>query len=108
MTRLLERLKASWRKWRSIERQPLRAGALSADAPITSASENLLGRGDFACALARILYRHRGSESLVIALRGEWGSGKTSIKNLAIEALIPPGETKMQVVTFNPWQWGTD
>lgn len=108
MTRLLKRLKTIWRKWLSTEPRPLREGAFSADAPITSASEDLLGRGDFARALARVLYRHRGSESLIVALRGEWGSGKTSIKNLAVEGLTPPGETKMQVVTFNPWQWGTD
>ncbi|GLR89822.1 NTPase [Bradyrhizobium iriomotense] len=44
----------------------------------------------------------------MVALRGEWGSGKTSIKNRVVEVLSPPGETKMQVVTFNPWQWGTD
>nr|WP_245286497.1 P-loop NTPase fold protein [Bradyrhizobium sp. ARR65] len=106
--RLIEGLKTAWRNWWCTEVQSLREGAFSADAPITSASEDLLGRGDFARALARVLYRHRGSESLVVALRGEWGSGKTSIKNLVVEALTPPGSTKMQVVTFNPWQWGTD
>lgn len=108
MIRLIEDLKAVWRKWWSTELQPLREGAFSADAPITSASADLLGRGDFARALAHVLYHHRGSESLVVALRGEWGSGKTSIKNLVVEALTPPGETKMKVVTFNPWQWGSD
>lgn len=108
MMRLIEALKAAWRNWGRLEPQTFRDGAFSADAPITSSSEDLLGRGDFARALAHVLYRHRGSESLVVALRGEWGSGKTSIKNLVVEALSPAGETKMQVVTFNPWQWGTD
>jgi predicted KAP-like P-loop ATPase len=45
---------------------------------------------------------------LVVALRGDWGSGKTSIKNLVVEALTPPDATPMKVVTFNPWQWGSD
>ncbi|MGJ5134349.1 MULTISPECIES: KAP family P-loop NTPase fold protein [unclassified Bradyrhizobium] len=104
----IEGLKTAWRNRWGSEVQSLREGAFSADAPITTASEDLLGRGDFARALARVLYSHRGSESLVVALRGEWGSGKTSIKNLVVEALTPIGEAKMQVVTFNPWQWGTD
>lgn len=41
-------------------------------------------------------------------MRGEWGSGKTSIKNLVVEVLSAPGQTEMRVVTFNPWHWGAD
>jgi len=85
-----------------------REGAFAADLPIHSATEDLLNRGAFAHALAAVLYRHRGIDSLVVALRGDWGSGKTSIKNLVVEALTPPNATPMKVVTFNPWQWGSD
>jgi hypothetical protein len=84
-----------------------REGAFSADLPIHSSNEDLLDRGAFASALATVLYRHRGNDSLVVALRGDWGSGKTSIKNLVVEALTPPGAVPMKVVTFNPWQWGS-
>ncbi|XUM19821.1 KAP family P-loop NTPase fold protein [Bradyrhizobium oligotrophicum S58] len=87
--------------------QPVRRETFSADAPIVRASDDLLGRGEFARALARVLYSHRGTESLVVALRGEWGSGKTSIKNLVVEVLSAP-ETEMRAVAFNPWHWGTD
>jgi len=52
--------------------------------------------------------RHRGNESLVVALRGECWSGKTSIKNLVLEHLAAQGADPMKVVGFNPWQWGTN
>ena len=85
-----------------------REGAFAADLPIHGSSEDLLDRGAFARALATVLYRHRGNDSLVVALRGAWGSGKTSIKNLIVEVLTPIGAAPMKVVTFNPWQWGSD
>jgi hypothetical protein len=86
----------------------VREGAFVADLPIRTAAEDLLGRREFAGALAKVLYRHRSDESLVVALRGEWGSGKTSIKNLVVEALNKEEAGPMKVVGFNPWQWGTD
>jgi KAP family P-loop domain len=93
-----------WRKDNGAERE----GAFAADLPIQHSTEDLLNRGAFARALAVVLYRHRGIDSLVVALRGDWGSGKTSIKNLVVEALTPPNAPRMKVVTFNPWQWGSD
>ena len=52
--------------------------------------------------------RHRGNASVVVALRAECGSGKTSIKNLVLEHLAAQGADPMKVVGFNPWQWGTN
>jgi hypothetical protein len=80
----------------------------AADAPISSGAEDLLDRLEFARTLAKVLYNHRGNDSLVVALRGEWGSGKTSIKNLVVEALRSADEGPMRVVEFNPWQWSGD
>jgi predicted KAP-like P-loop ATPase len=83
--------------------------AFAADTPKKyMAKEDLLGRESFVRALAKILYRHRGDDSLVIALRGEWGSGKTTIKNFVVEELLSAKNNPMRVVEFNPWQWGTD
>lgn len=59
----------------------------SADRPITSCSEDLLGRSGFAKSIAAAIKGWIGNDSLVIALYGSWGSGKTSIKNMAIETL---------------------
>lgn len=48
------------------------------DAPIRKASEDCYGRSANAAVLADALRRVRTDESFVVALSGEWGSGKTS------------------------------
>lgn len=77
----------------------------SADRPITSCSEDLLGRSGFAKSIAVAIKGWTGKESLVIALYGSWGSGKTSIKNMAIETLLSSEANCPLIVEFNPWQW---
>src|SRR5262249_53359783 len=47
----------------------------------------------------------RGGDSLVIALYGPWGSGKSSIKNMIVEALNGHGQPRALVAEFNPWQF---
>jgi predicted KAP-like P-loop ATPase len=54
----------------------------SSDRPINSPGEDRLGHSSFASALARAIANWRQKSSLVIALYGEWGSGKSSIKNV--------------------------
>ena len=106
-------IKALWRsRWTGFfaRQSNLSEPGLSfvADTPIRTASEDLLGRSSFAAALAKVLYRHRSAESLVVALCGGWGDGKTSIKNLIVEQLKSQPSGAMKVVEFNPWQWGAD
>lgn len=57
------------------------------DRPIKAAEQDLLGRSAFAKNLAAAIVGWKNQESLVIALTGLWGSGKSSIKNLAIQEL---------------------
>lgn len=71
-----------------------------ADRPIETAEEDLLSRGPFAAALGQALLMWPGEESLIVALCGPWGCGKTSVKNLAKARL---GECR--VLEFNPWKW---
>jgi len=59
----------------------------SADRPIRSKSEDLLGRSAFAESLAAVVEGWTGNDSLVVALYGPWGIGKTSIKNMVLENL---------------------
>ena len=75
----------------------------SADRPIRSLDEDQLYRRTFAEELARAVRGWRGNDSLVIALYGPWGSGKSSIKNMMVDALrsVPDSAT---VIDFNPWQ----
>lgn len=77
----------------------------SADRPIASRKEDLLGRSQFAESLASAIKGWKGNHSLVVALHGPWGSGKSSIKNMLLEALRQSDKTSHIVLEFNPWQW---
>ena len=72
------------------------------DEPIESENDDFLGRTRFSNHLAEALINWKEKESLVIALYGKWGSGKSSVINLAIEN-IKKKEKKPTVIEFNPW-----
>jgi predicted KAP-like P-loop ATPase len=55
--------------------------------PIQTVKDDFLGRQKFTEHFAKSLSDWNESESLVIALYGAWGSGKTSLLNMAIECL---------------------
>jgi len=76
---------------------------LSADRPILSRKDDALGRRGFADALADAIRQWTGKESLVIALYGAWGSGKSSVKNMVMESLALSAPV-IHSVDFNPWQ----
>lgn len=78
---------------------------LSADRPITRKAEDRLGRAPFAARLAAAIGSWTGAESLVLGLYGSWGSGKSSVKNLMLEALSESKRSAPHVLEFNPWQW---
>ncbi|MNJ55175.1 KAP family P-loop domain protein [compost metagenome] len=46
-----------------------------------------------------------GNDSLVVALHGDWGSGKSSIKNMSLSQLEAISEDKPDVIEFSPWEW---
>ena len=89
--------------------QPL---PLPSDAPISSLADDRLERRKFSVSLARRLLVGAGEESTVIGLFGPWGSGKSSIINMALSALKDEVagsghlETEPIVVRFNPWYFG--
>ena len=75
------------------------------DRPIQTIAEDLLGRADFAKSLGAALAGWQGEDSLVVALYGPWGSGKSSIKNMAREAIRAlPEDQRPIIVEFAPWQ----
>ncbi|HEX4020197.1 MAG TPA: P-loop NTPase fold protein [Acidobacteriaceae bacterium] len=76
---------------------------LSADRPIASRADDELGRCGFSDALADAIRGCSGRESLVLALYGEWGNGKSSLKNMTIETL-GQSAPRVRCVDFNPWQ----
>lgn len=79
--------------------------AIVSDAPIDRAEQDLLTRTSMAKRIAQILAASGKADGRVFAIRGAWGFGKSSLKNLVIEVL--GGQyPDVPVLDFNPWQWG--
>jgi hypothetical protein len=79
------------------------SSGFSPDRPIQTAADDLLGRSAFASLLAEKISEWRGHESLVMAIYGGWGSGKSSVKNLVLEKLSELKDRPVTHVDFNPW-----
>jgi len=80
------------------------------DKPIELSKEDILGRGSFSKALAEAILLIKDKNNIVIGLYGEWGTGKTSVINMALEhvtemSVVKPSEEKPIVVRFNPWNF---
>lgn len=78
--------------------------AFSADRPIKNIEQDVLGRADFAKNLSDAISQWKGDESLVIALHGDWGSGKSSIKNMAL-SYSKQQNNSPTIIEFSPWEW---
>lgn len=98
------------------------------DEAICCESLDLLGRKSFSRNLAEIIRGWRGANgSLVLGVEGSWGSGKSSIKNMALNVLQPDKkladslpldmypwnqmahlfESEVNVMEFNPWRFSS-
>ncbi len=74
------------------------------DRPIEDRKDDRLGRSSFSSNLAKSILDWKGVDSLVIALYGKWGSGKSSVINLAKNDLLKSTDSnKPTVIEFNPW-----
>lgn len=85
--------------------EPKDLHGFASDRPITAIEEDLLGRSGFSTDLANTMASWQGKDSLVVALHGDWGSGKSSIKNMALIRLDEISENKPDVIEFSPWEW---
>lgn len=88
-------------------RPPANPHPFSADRPIVERREDVLGRTGFAEALADSIKGWRERDSLVLAVYGPWGNGKTSVKNMVLDVLAGCGDAAPHFVEFNPWQWSS-
>lgn len=77
----------------------------ASDRPITKVEDDLLGRSGFSTDLADAMASWHGNDSLVVALHGDWGAGKSSIKNMALSRLEAITEDKPDIIQFSPWEW---
>ena len=75
---------------------------ISPDLPITKLSEDKLNRAAFAQSLAKTISQYSLTSSFTIGLYGEWGSGKTSLVNMILEALAGINND-IVILQFNPW-----
>jgi len=80
------------------------------DQPIESSKDDILGRASFAEALGDAILSYKEKDSIVIGLFGAWGSGKTSIINMALEHIELSSKDNSDdetpiVVRFNPWNY---
>lgn len=86
-----------------VESKPDRVTSLSDDRPIASSAEDRFDRSAFAKRVASSISGWQRRESLIMALTGPWGTGKSSVKNLVLEQLKSQPDEHI-VVDFNPWQ----
>lgn len=80
----------------------------STDRPIDTAEQDLLGRSSFSNQLGKAIYEYNGKDGLVIGLFGKWGTGKTSVINMAtneINKLAENDENKPMIMEFAPWNY---
>ena len=76
------------------------------DNPIETEKDDFLSRKGFSQHLGKSLLNWKEKESLVIAIYGEWGSGKSSVINLAKEFIEKTDENdKPTIIEFNPWRF---
>lgn len=83
------------------------APALFADTPISLNSDDRLGFGPYANALADLIDSPATYTPLTLAISAPWGAGKTSLANLVQEQLVDRplerGEHSHIVCWFNAW-----
>ncbi len=81
--------------------------ALAGDRPIVTSELDLLGFGPLAAQLAKALCNDSLCDGMVIGIEGDWGSGKSTLVNLMVQAM----ETQIVVsapihIAFAPWLIG--
>jgi hypothetical protein len=79
--------------------------SLESDRPCVGLGEDLLGRGGMVRGLSQAILNRSDRESMVFAVQGPWGSGKSSFLNFLGQDL----EAKDGVVVcrFDPWWFST-
>lgn len=80
------------------------------DKPIENSKKDRLNRTAFSKQLAQAILSYTQQDNFTISLCGKWGTGKTSILNMVIEAIREKTEEyesnkKPIIVFFNPWNY---
>jgi energy-coupling factor transporter ATP-binding protein EcfA2 len=75
------------------------------DEPISKPQDDAFGRNFFVDNLSNDIIHWKGDGSLVLALFGPWGSGKSSVLNLLKRAL--ESEKAAKIIPFDPWYFNS-
>jgi len=75
------------------------------DEPITKPEEDVFGREVFVNNLANDINRWSGKGSLVLALYGPWGTGKSSVLNLLKQHI--EAKNAGEIIVFDPWYFNS-
>ena len=79
---------------------------MDGDHPITRREEDRLGFAPIAERLARAIIDQSAPQGFVFGIEGKWGSGKTTLINLTVDALKTYGPRAPEIVSFSPWLVG--
>lgn len=79
----------------------------NSDRPISELKEDLLGRSSFSRQLGDAIINYKGHDGLVIGLFGKWGTGKTSVVNMAINEIESHERENREtlIMRFSPWYY---
>ena len=78
------------------------------DLPIKHPHQDLYHLAPFASAVATSIARISATDGVVIVLHGAWGTGKSSVVNLAVNYLKKQDKlNSIKIFRFNPW-WISD
>jgi len=113
LTLLIINFKFLFRKEKINDTNPLANSKLKPDTHIKKVEHDTLKRNSFAKDIALGITEsfHNKHDSLVIALNGEWGTGKSSLFELIkinIDEIYqnkPEKETAYKLIDFNPWMF---
>lgn len=77
------------------------------DKPINTSDEDILDRKSFAEQLAKAILSYNKQDNLIIGISGKWGSGKTSVINMALNYIATQEQTDDApiIIKFNPWNY---
>jgi predicted KAP-like P-loop ATPase len=79
---------------------------MDADRPIKTPAEDRLGFSPVARHLAQVILDQSAKDGLVFGIEGEWGSGKSTLINLAIVALRGAAPAP-EIIEYSPWLVGS-
>lgn len=79
---------------------------MDGDRPVKRQEEDRLGFSPVAEKLAQVIIDETAKDGLVFGIEGKWGSGKSTLVNLTVDALRRRTTTTPEIIEFSPWLVG--